>query len=214
LSADDCFFYFKELACNKENKNEDKSDKKEDKCGKKEDKCDKKENRCNKKEDKCEKKCDEGCTAVHSDLKIRKAKFCNPPTFVVNSYYELKSVVESRCKCCNDVWYTATLLQDFYLNEGSIQSVYPCDEACKEKVIGIRGRKVDVSTDPPTVTDVLFVDVCKDRKCNSKCNVYYGVHYLRLGTETVCNITVDYGMIICYTKSCERRNSIIFPVEE
>lgn len=184
LSTDDCFFYFKELACNKEHK----------------------------KENKCDKKCEEGCTAKYCDLKIRKAKFCNPPEFVVNSYYELKSVVESRCKCCNDVWYTATLLQDFYLNRGSIQSLYPCDEACKEKVIGIRGQKVDASGSVPIITDALFVDVCKTRKCNSKCNVFYGVHYLRLSTEVVCDITVDHGMVICYTKSCDVNNSDIYPI--
>lgn len=181
LSADDCFFYFKELACVKENK----------------------------KEDKCDKKCDEGCTAEHFDLKIRKSKFCNPPEFVVNSYYELKSIVESRCKCCNDVAYTATLLADFYLNKGSIQSLYPCDEDGKERITGIRGEKVD-PTGPTDVGSVLFVDVCKNRKCNSKCNVYYGVHYLQIKNETVCDISVDYGLIICYTKSCDINNSVIF----
>jgi hypothetical protein len=180
LSSDECFFYFKELVCNK-------------------------------KEDKCEKKEDE-CTAKHCDLKIRKAKFCNPPTFVENSYYELKSVVESKCKCCNDVWYTATLLTNYYLNKGSIQSLYPCDEACKDKVTGIRGQKVDAMGEPQVLGDVLFVDVCKSRKCNPKCNVYYGIHYLKLRTETVCDVVVDYGMIICYTKSCDINNSVIFPL--
>ena len=157
--------------------------------------------------------CENGrCTINHKDLKIKKTSFVEP-RFTLDTYYELRPENLYRSKC-EEVIYTYVPLEVYNLNNGSPQLLVSCDDKCdniNSAISGIRGLRYDALGQPQSLQDTLFVNLCSSYEdCDCK---YYGIRYLRVTAQVVCDINIDYGFVICQTESCDINNSnIITPL--
>ncbi len=159
-----------------------------------------------------------GCSIKYNNLKIRKTSFIDP-IFQINTYYELRPEITTfglnNCNCKTDnVIYTVTPLEEYFLNRGSPQLLISCEDTCSNlnaPISGIRGARYNSLGQAQSFQDTLFVNLCSTYE-NCECK-FFGIRYLRITAQVVCNINVDYGFVLCHTESCDINNSeIITPL--